>query len=216
MKCTLRQWQQLPKDIKEVIINASVVEGTDAPQPFPIGMNHQFLGYIEEFKKNTPGNHSKTVLCCFTPDTDSRRRKIGQNRKTIEFTLHENGIYNYPFLKGNAFYNALKEHKFIISPEGNGIDCHRHYEAIMMGCIPVVEEDQSMRVLYEGCPVLYTKGYREINERYLNRKYNEMLDKEYDFSRLFMSFYTDEQKQEIKRCGNFWMKKLANREEYYT
>jgi hypothetical protein len=86
----------------------------------------------------------------------------------------------------------------------------------MFGSIPVVEEDYSMRALYEGCPILFTKSYREINERYLNRKYNEMIDKEYDFSRLFMSYYTKEQQEEIKKCGNFWLKRLANTDNYYT
>ena len=30
---------------------------------------------------------------------------------------------------------------------------------------------------YDGLPVLYTHDYSEINDAYLNEKYNEMLEK---------------------------------------
>jgi hypothetical protein len=215
MNCTLREWQQLPKKLDEVIIGASTTDANDGLQPFPIGMNVQFLGYRDEFKKNSPGTHEKTVLYCVTPDTDQRRRPRGQNRRSIEFTLHERGIYNLPFYRGVAFYNALKDHKFCISPEGNGIDCHRHYEALMLGCIPVVEDHPLMRQLYEGCPILWTKSYRDINETVLQRKYKEMLDQQWDFSRLFLSFYSQEQQRDAKRCSNHWIKKLAGLQTKY-
>ena len=38
----------------------------------------------------------------------------------------------------------LSKYKFIISPEGNGIDCHRHYEAILCGCIPIIEYNKDI------------------------------------------------------------------------
>lgn len=215
MKCTLREWQQLPKRMEDVIIGASTTDANDGLQQFPIGMNVQFLGYKDEFQKNLPAKHEKTVLYCVTPDTDQRRRPRGQNRRSIEYTLHERAIYNLPFYKGSAFYNALKDHKFCISPEGNGIDCHRHYEALMLGCIPVVEDNPIMRERYEGCPILYTKDYRDINERYLQRKYNEMLNQTWDFSKLLLSNYPPELQAEAKRCGNYWIKKLAGLQTKY-
>jgi hypothetical protein len=105
----------------------------------------------------------------------------------------------------------LPNYKFIISPEGNGIDCHRHYESLIAGCIPVIEYNPLIETKYKGCPVLYTRDYREINQEYLNIKYNEMIDQTYDFSKLFLSYYTEEQIKVIKNCGNYWTKKLANK-----
>jgi hypothetical protein len=136
------------------------------------------------------------------------------NRTSIESALTLKGIYNFPFVRKEAYWRALLDHKFIISPEGNGIDCHRHYEALMAGCIPIVEDNPLIRQKYAGCPVLYTKNYMDIKESFLQKKYQEMLDTQYDFSCLLLSHYTEEQQNQLKACGNYWMKKLAGKDYY--
>jgi hypothetical protein len=93
----------------------------------------------------------------------------------------------------------------VISPEGNGIDCHRHYEALLAGCIPIVEHNPLTEEKYRGCPVLYTHDYSEITPEYLDTKYEEMKNNVYDFSVLYLSYYPAELQSEIKRCGNYWM-----------
>jgi hypothetical protein len=102
----------------------------------------------------------------------------------------------------------------VISPEGNGIDCHRHYEALIAGCIPIIEYHPAIQEKYKGCPVLYTKDYSEITEEYLLGKYAEIWGKKYDFSALFLSHYSLEMQMYIKRCGNYWTERLTN-EPYY-
>ncbi len=216
MKCTLREWQQQQKSLVELIVQASVMDGSDAWQPWPIGMGYEFLSYMDEFKRNQKGAHKETVLCCFIAGTDERRRRYGMNRRKIEYELHKRGIYNLPFVRKQTYWKALLDHKFIVSPEGNGIDCHRHYEALMAGCIPIVEDNPLIREKYAGCPILYTKNYLDINESYLRKKYDEMIDQTYDFSCLFLSHYTDDQQRQIKECGNYWLKKLAGKEDYYA
>lgn len=214
MKCTLREWQQLTKPIGELLVQASPIDGSDSWVDWPIGMGYEFLTYKDQFASSQKGNHSQMVLCCFISGTDERRRRMGFNRRKIEYELHKKQIYNLPFVRKQTYWNALLDHKFIVSPEGNGIDCHRHYEALMAGCIPIVEDNPDIREKYKGCPILYTKNYSEINNRYLEKKYAEMLNQSYDFSPLFLSHYTVDQQKEIKACGNYWMKKLADTEFY--
>jgi hypothetical protein len=215
MKCTLREWQQIQKPLSELIIQASAIDGSDSWQPWPIGMGYECLSYKQLVQGGQKGSHSQTVLCCFITGTDERRRRIGFNRRKIEYELHKRGIYNLPFVRKEAYWRALLDHKFIISPEGNGIDCHRHYEALMAGCIPIVEDNPRIREKYAGCPILFTKNYSEIRESFLVKKYEEMLDQVYDFSCLFLSHYTQDQQKELKTCGNYWLRKLAGQEKDY-
>lgn len=37
------------------------------------------------------------------------------------------------------YFNSLSTYKFVISPEG--IDCHRHYEALLARCVPIIEHN---------------------------------------------------------------------------
>jgi hypothetical protein len=72
-----------------------------------------------------------------------------------------------------------------------------------------VEDNPQIREKYAGCPILYTKNYLDITDSSLQKKYSEMLDQTYDFSCLFLSHYTEEQQQEIKKQGNYWIQKLT-------
>ena len=39
-----------------------------------------------------------------------------------------------------SYLMDVAQYKFAYSPEGNGIDCHRTYELILLGVIPILEE----------------------------------------------------------------------------
>jgi len=204
-KCTLREWQKMDTDVPNLIVQASVIDGSDSEQPFPIGMGYKYKG------QQMKGPHDQIVMCAVVTETDQRRRPNGTNRKEIIQILDKNGIKNK---LTDTYFDDLPKYKFVISPEGNGIDCHRHYEALIAGCIPIVEYNDHIREKYKGCPILYTKDYTEITEAYLSQKYNEMLDTEYDFSKLMLDYYDEETRKEIKECGNFWMKSTTGKEWY--
>jgi len=188
-----------------MIVQASAVDGSDSIQPFPIGMGYKYKG------QQLKGPHDQTVLFAVLDWTDQKRRPDGINRKKIIETLENNGIKNKIT---DTYFEDLTKHKFVVSPEGNGIDCHRHYEALMAGCIPIIEYNDHIQEKYKGCPILYTKDYTEITEEYLSKKYEEMIDTEYDFSRLMLDYYDKETIKKIKTCGNFWMK-THNGKEWY-
>jgi hypothetical protein len=206
---TLREWQKISKDVNNLIVQASVIDGSDSWQPFSIGMQYSYMYNYNKGDKIQIGNHDKTVVCCISTTTDARRRPTGKNRQSIITNLLNNNIHNIS-LNPSDYFETLPEYKFVISPEGNGIDCHRHYEALIAGCIPVIEHNPMTEEKYAGCPILYTHDYQEITEDYLLQKYNEMIDQEYDFSKLFLSYYYYETQQYIKQCGNFWTYKFTN------
>lgn len=59
-------------------------------------------------------------------------------RAPLERTLAEYGLSNTR-LPWRRFSSALLTSKFIFSPPGNGFDCHRTWEAIYAGSIPIVK-----------------------------------------------------------------------------
>jgi hypothetical protein len=210
----LSEWQKLYKKPETLIVQASVKNGSDSWQPFPIGMCWGYTVCDIKSKKLQIGNHDKTIFCGISEKTDSRRRgNHAINRSTIIKTLKNNYITNEQ-LPIREYFERLPNYKFVISPEGNGIDCHRHYEALIAGCIPVMERNPLIEEKYKGLPILYTTDYSEINEKYLNEKYLMMKDCTYDFSRLFLSFYSDEEKKMIYDCGNYWVNTVT-RKKYY-
>jgi glycosyltransferase involved in cell wall biosynthesis len=212
---TLHKWQQIIKPRNEWLYNCSEhTHLNDEWVSFPIGMGWTIIKQQLTLKELQHGSHDKLVLCAIRANTDQRRRPIGLNRKCILDTLRSHQIENVN-MESSIYFRELPKYKFVISPEGNGIDCHRHYEALMAGCIPIIEDCDNIREKYKGCPILYTKDYSEITESYLNEKYNEMIHKEYDFSRLLMSTYSEIEQYQIKDNGNYWANRLEGK-PYYT
>jgi len=205
---SLINWQSTLKDTPTLIVQASSTCGGDLWMPFPIGMSWQYVKFFNNSPTWQIGPHDKLVLCAINPGTDSRRRPTGINRWQILNTLQKNNIHNTQ-LQGESYFSSLPSYKFVISPEGNGIDCHRHYEALLAGCIPIMEYNDKILEKYKGLPILYTKDYSEITSDYLEQKYKEMSENTYDFSRLFLSYYSNEQQEEIRKCGNFWIEKMC-------
>ena len=211
---TLRQFQQILKPKDTIVFNCSeCIKCNDEWVDFTIGTCVHFIRYTGDIVTTQFGPHDTTVLCSITSTTDSRRRPTGINRSSILQTLQANGIQNQK-LSYKSYITSLPKYKFVVSPEGNGIDCHRHYEALLAGCIPIVEENDLIKEKYSGCPILYTKDYSEITKEYLDNKYESMIDQAYDFSKLNINFYSKEVQDKIKSNGNFWSKRFYGKRWY--
>jgi hypothetical protein len=214
MKITLKEWQLIIKSKEELLYNCSEFSHqNDEWVSFPIGIGYTFINYQKNLDKVQMGSHSLLVFCAINPDTDKQRRPNPINRSSILYNLSNNGIYN-SYIDSNSYFETLPNYKFVISPEGNGIDCHRHYEALMSGCIPIIEENELIKEKYKDCPILYTKDYSEITETYLEEKYKEMINVKYDFSCLLLSSFDEETRRQIKENGNYWGNRLTGKKWY--
>jgi hypothetical protein len=77
--------------------------------------------------------------------------------------------------------DLLGQYAFVASPEGNGIDTHRTWEAIYFKCVPIVMRS-FMTEYYEhiGLPVWVVDSYDELiglEESFLKNKYKSFEDR---------------------------------------
>ncbi len=89
------------------------------------------------------------------------------------------------------YLQDLAASKFVLSPRGNGLDCHRTWEALVMGAIPVVITSD-LDPLFADLPVLIIKSWDEITEEFLEAKWEEMREKEYRFEKLFADYWFEQ------------------------
>jgi len=206
-RCSLRTWQQHYKHSDDLIVQASAKDGSDAWQPFPIGMSWQYVLNHQKGEAIQLGEHSHLLLCAIAI-TDWQRRPKSPNREFFLRNLTQNGFQNHS-LEHSIYFDSLPNHKFVVSPEGNGVDCHRHYEALVAGCIPIMEKNPLVETKYANLPILWTTDYSEITPEFLTKKYEEMLDQPYDFSALFMDYYDINTQNTVRDYGNYWINKLT-------
>ncbi|UJR16776.1 hypothetical protein I4U23_003676 [Adineta vaga] len=75
-------------------------------------------------------------------------------------------------------YIRNRQYSFWLSPRGNGIDCHRTWEALYLDVIPIVW-NSSLNSLYEDLPVIIIQTHTEITEEFLKEKLYEISMKKY-------------------------------------
>ena len=107
-----------------------------------------------------------------------------------------------PFLE---YMEEMSQYKFVLSPWGDIVDCYRHWEAMLVGAIPIMQSSQALESLCADLPVILVKDWSEVTEEFLNRKYEEMKGKQYNLRKLYMQYWVDkinEKKQEFfSKCS---------------
>jgi hypothetical protein len=58
----------------------------------------------------------------------------------------------------------------------------------MVGTIPICISTP-IDPVYEGLPVLIVKDYSEISDEFLNEKYKEIINKPYNFTKLYTAYW---------------------------
>lgn len=84
--------------------------------------------------------------------------------------------------------------QFVLSPHGAGLDCHRTWEALLLGCIPIIKRSK-INDLFQNLPVIEIDDWREINSSFLNESMGKLKEKEIYPEKLLMRYW----KSQIRR-----------------
>ncbi len=93
-----------------------------------------------------------------------------------------------------TIYNRNRQYPLWLSPRGNGLDCHRTWEAFYLDIIPIVW-NSTLNPLFVDLPVIILNDWRDITEQFLRTKLNEIAKKKikspsvYRFDKLRFSYW---------------------------
>ena len=87
-------------------------------------------------------------------------------------------------------WKNMTKYAFVASPHGNGLDCHRTWEALVLGCIPVVKTS-SLDSLYDELPVLIVNNWYDINENLLNNTIEEFKNRNFNYDKLTLEYWNN-------------------------
>lgn len=137
--------------------------------PLPIGLEDAWrhnTGALKDYKKSFFRQYSRIiqnkkteVLLGFSLGTNPDSRFACYRAFWRNPILHE--IYTSP--NAHLYRKLLEKSMFVASPSGNGLDCHRTWEAMYMGTIPLVEDNYMNRYFASlGLPLICISDWREV------------------------------------------------------
>lgn len=94
----------------------------------------------------------------------------GDDRDSVQRLLQDNPsvVFQEKKLKRLDLWREKTRYAFVVSPHGNGLDCHRTWESLVLGNIVIVKRS-SIDALYDDLPVVIVDDWREITAENLQR-----------------------------------------------
>lgn len=180
----------------------------------PIGLNYnRQYDIINQWLQNNnvkdlQVNKSKLLCMNCSLSTSPERVKLNEIVKNkwnnfcdiLPFVNHLKQYFIPSHIEGRLLINVTnpkcyddwKPYKFILSPQGAGLDCHRTWEALICGIIPIVKTS-TIDELFTDLPIVIVNEWDEINEEMLNSKYTEIMKKwnnnEYNMDKLNLDYW---------------------------
>lgn len=88
----------------------------------------------------------------------------------------------------SEYLTDLSHTVFVASPPGNGLDCHRTWEALLMGCYPIVLSS-TLNTLYDDLPVVIVSNWDEVTEEFLQKKREELQKGTWNYEKLYAPYW---------------------------
>jgi hypothetical protein len=147
-------------NISEKIFASNLLGEHDKILKIPLGLEKQSFrsaGRRSDFikQKRTSKERKYNFIIAWNDETNknrnSYRRKFFAARKSLVINNR---------ISARTLHKLMLKSLFVPSPAGNGLDCHRTWEALYLGCVPVVlSQDFCGDVTW---PVLVVENWEEL------------------------------------------------------
>jgi hypothetical protein len=172
-------------------------------EPIPIGLenrHHHDKGITGDFRllmRQAP-TRSNRILYGFDENTNRKERGEALEALRASPVAEELGWVN-----GRKYRMRLSRYAFVASPPGNGIDCHRTWEALYLGVLPIVRRSPLFDSL-EGFPGIAVEDWLElvsIDEAFLRRAFAEGSKRLAGFRPLWMPYWVERIEAARRMCS---------------
>ncbi|HLB94401.1 MAG TPA: hypothetical protein VJJ81_04070, partial [Candidatus Babeliales bacterium] len=138
----------------------------------------------------------KKYLAClnFSLTTGGPRAEAYQafaNQSWCKVFLNNN---HQGFVDHKTYLTNMSESKFVICPFGHGLDTHRTWEALLVGCYPVVLSS-ALDQLYTDLPVVIVNSWAAVTQEFLEAQYNLLQAKsaanKFKWEKLYFAYWAN-------------------------
>ncbi len=142
----------------------------------PIGQDDHRLEIMKESVEHDAGVHiipSKLLYinCGLGAERNAKERAYLPNFKEKHWATcrfdKDSKFFSYDEYR--LFLAELMDHKFMICPEGHGIDCHRNWESLYLRRVPIMKKSPYFGRLMDGFPVLFVDDWSQVTKELLEK-----------------------------------------------
>ena len=172
----------------------------------PIGMDYHTLSagnYPAWGAQKTPVGQDNEIraLCGSSPHFSEREPKcyttfhfqLGRgDRHEAYNSIPKDLVYYEPkhVVRAESHTKQVK-YAFVVSPYGGGPDCHRTWEALALGCIPIIKSCE-LDPLFADLPVLLVKNWSDVTQALLDQTIEDFKGRTFNYEKLTLGYWMNE------------------------
>jgi len=146
------------------IFAVNMMTANSVCRPIPIGIENKKL-----FTNGVPSDFQRMISAGLTPSAErstlllqafSNHTNPGEREKCADVALSL-GAKRINSANPREYRRELANSKFVLSPAGNGIDCHRTWEAMYLGAIPIVRQ-ADWPFMHQELPVFVIEKWSDL------------------------------------------------------
>jgi len=121
----------------------------------------------------------RKIYVNFSLETD----RFGQRRNALNQIPANLLAVNMNFTPRTENWKNMTNFAFVLSPFGNGMDCHRTWETLCLGGIPILCAP-NFRKMFEGLPVLIVNNWSDITQELLEITVQDFQNKMWNWEKM--------------------------------
>jgi hypothetical protein len=148
---------------------------------------------LNEIKKNALHFSDRINKCYGNCNFNIDNRYYSQERiDCINQVPSSVAFFESQQINRNQTWINQSKYTFVLSSAGGGIDCHRTWEALILGCIPIVRRFNIPHDnVYDDLPVLIIDKWSDITQELLNKTIEEFKTKSFNYDKLTLKYWTN-------------------------
>jgi hypothetical protein len=175
----------------------------------PIGLDyHSFLNNPKHIFKLPDENHmpkkQELVLLNIINNTIPYYKRIqkifvnfsvnddrfNQKKKSLYIIPRDLLIIDKDILPRTIFWEKAKNYTFVLTPSCSGLDSHKIWESLCLGCIPIICVPE-FKKLFEDLPVLIVNEWNEITPELLHQTVESFKSRVFNYKKLTLKYWLD-------------------------
>lgn len=136
-------------------------------RPLPIGLENAFRDHVGKTSNFPLPSQRESVTSISSRPIDvissfrtSTNPAIREPLKSLSISSTAEWIE--PTRNIDSYFSQVRQARFVLSPPGNGLDCHRTWESMYLGAIPVVLRNSLPLELTAQLPMLLVDDYESF------------------------------------------------------
>jgi len=183
-------WDDMPSNVHHWFAQNAHV-GDEHLTPIPIGLECDHW--------HPPSEKKDTILSILSTGAHTRDNLVylsHTERTPLRFNVYK-WFADTPWCTAEPrsdfqhYAHQLSVHKFTFSSDGNGMDCHRTWEALYLGSFPIVERHYFTEEFAKQLPLLIVDDWSKITKDFLECTYEEFTSREWNWAALGVQYWRD-------------------------